>query len=59
MHGHNMNMKGKETMIKKLVAMIPVMIDKHKISDPLCLKWKEDLANQLYQIICMKLICQE
>jgi hypothetical protein len=52
-------MKGKETMVKKLAAMITVMIDKHKVSDPLCLKWKEDLANPLYQINCMKLICQE
>jgi hypothetical protein len=54
-----MNMKGKETMFKKLAAMITVMIDKHKVSDPLCLTWKEDLANPFYQIKCMKLICQE
>jgi len=54
-----MNMKDKETMVKKLAAMITVMIDKHKVSDPLCLTWKEDLANLLDQINCMKLICQE
>jgi hypothetical protein len=39
-----MNIKGKEAMVTKLPAMIPV----HKVSDPLCLTWKEDLANQLY-----------
>jgi hypothetical protein len=54
-----MNMKGKEVMVKKLAAMIPVLIDKHKVSDPICLAWKEDLANNLYQIIYMKMICQE
>jgi hypothetical protein len=44
-HGHNMNMKGKEAMVKKLAAVIPVLIEKHNVSDPLCLTWKEDLAN--------------
>jgi len=57
--GRNMNMKGKEVMVKKLAAMIPVLMDKHKVSDPICLAWKEDLANNLYQIIYMKMICQE
>ena len=28
-----MNMKGKEAMVKKLAAMIPVLIDKHSLSD--------------------------
>ena len=58
-HEHNTYMKGKEAMVKKLAAMIPILLDKHKVSYPICLTWKEDLANQLYQIICMKLICQE
>jgi hypothetical protein len=52
-------MKGKEAMVKKLVAVIPVLIDKQKISGPVCLTWKENLANQLYEIICMKLIFKE
>lgn len=56
---HGRNMKGKEAMVKKLAAMIPVLIDKHKVSAPLYLTWKEDLGNNLYQIICMKMICQE
>jgi hypothetical protein len=52
-------MKGKEAMVNILAALIPVLIDKHKVSDPLSLTWKEDLANQLYQVNCMKLICRE
>jgi hypothetical protein len=30
-----MNMKGKEAMVKILAAVIPVLIDKHEVSDPL------------------------
>jgi hypothetical protein len=52
-------MKGKEAMVKILAAVMPVLIDKHKASDPLFLTCKEHLANQLYQINCMSLTCQE
>ena len=42
-----MNKKGKEAMVKKLAAVILVLVGKHKASDPVCWTWQEDLANPL------------
>lgn len=40
----------KETMVKKLAAIILVLVGKHKTSDSVCWTWKEHLANQLGQL---------
>jgi hypothetical protein len=37
-------------MVKKLAAIILVLVGKHKTSDSVCWTWKEDLANQLDQL---------
>ena len=34
-------------MVKKLAAVILVLVGKHKASDPVCWTWQEDLANPL------------
>jgi hypothetical protein len=45
-HGLHLNIKGKEAIVKRLVAEIPGIVGKHKVSDPICLVWKDDMTNQ-------------
>jgi hypothetical protein len=45
-----MKKKGKEAVVKKLAAVILVLVGNHKTSDPVCWTMQEDLANQLDQL---------
>jgi hypothetical protein len=39
-----MNIKGKETKAKRLLAVLLAIVGKHNVRDPICLAWKDDLS---------------
>ena len=43
-HGLQMNIKGKEAIAKRLLAVLLAIVGKHIVNDPICLAWKDDLT---------------
>ena len=45
------NIKGKEAMIRKLVAVIPEIVDKHKIIECIYATWEDNLIDQVNPVL--------
>jgi hypothetical protein len=43
-HGLQMNIKGKEAIATRLLAVLLAIVGKHHVNDPICLAWKDDLT---------------
>jgi hypothetical protein len=46
-----MNIKGKGAIIRKLVAVIPEIVDKHEVGEPIYATCQDDLINQLNPVL--------
>jgi hypothetical protein len=45
-HGLQMNIKRKEAIAKRLLAVLFSIAGKHNVNDPICLAWKDDLSKR-------------